>query len=436
MLKPFVRRFIVKNLPHLCLLVILLMPPASRCTAQETNQDTLREIRRQIEILTQEIENMKLGEVTEKEYEAKLGFGPAAGTVYRSKKKGVSLAGYGELVYQNYSKKRQDGTQANADNRIDYLRNVLYVGFRFNDWIVFNSELEFEHSSTGEGAEEKGEASVEFGYVDLALSENLNLRAGKLLLPVGILNEKHEPPTFFGTLRPQVEQYIIPTTWAGIGVGAYGEVLPGLRYRAYIVEGLDATGFSADQGIREGRQESSNAIAENVGLTGRIECVAFPGATLGASFYVGNSGQGPPDTSVRTLLTCLHGEYSWKGFELRALYAQVNIDQADLASALTGEAVGSSLNGWYVVAGYDLIPILIPRSTHYLAPFIQYERLNTQASLPSGYTADGSNNRSRLAFGFSYKPHPNVAFKFDYMKNSNRASTGLNQWNIAVDYLF
>ena len=404
--------------------------------AAQTPSDTLKEVQRQIEILTQEIEKLKLGETAAPLPVTERGLGPAASRVYTLKKNGASIGGYGEIVYENFSKTRQDGSASEEQNRLDYLRNVVYLGFRFNDWIVFNSELEFEHASTGEGAEEKGEVSVEFGYVDLMVSKNFNLRAGKVLLPVGILNEKHEPPTFFGTLRPQVEQYIIPTTWAGIGVGAYGEILPALRYRTYIVEGLDAAGFSGDQGIREGRQESSNAVANQLGLTGRVEYVGFTGGTLGTSFHIGNSGQGRPDTKVRTLLYSIHGEYAWQGLELRALYAEVNIDQADRAIALSGETVGSSLNGWYAVAGYDIMPLLTPGSARYLAPFVQYEHLNTQASVPSGFIPDKSNDRASLAFGVSYKPHPNVAFKVDYRKNSNALNTGVSQWNVAVNYLF
>lgn len=408
--------------------------------AQQARQDSLKEIQRQIDILTQEIEKMKLGEASETNYQPVQGLGPAAAHVYSLKKSGASLAGYGEITYQNYSKKRDNGADANALNRIDYLRNVLYVGFRFNDWIVFNSELEFEHASTGEGAEERGEVSVEFGYVDLMFSKHFNIRAGMVLIPVGIINEKHEPSTYFGTLRPQVERSIIPSTWRGIGVGAYGELAPSLHYRGYIIEGLSATGFSANDGIRGGRQDGSNAIAQDLGVTGKLEYTGIAGGTLGASFYLGNSGQGAADASgdvnAFTSVWSLHGEYAWQGLELCALYAQTSIDQADRVSVLTGEAIGSSAKGFYVVAGYDVLPMILPGTSHYLAPFIQYEQLNTQASVASGYAANKATDRSTLTFGFSYKPHPNVAFKFDYRDNKNEAGTGLNQWNLAVNYLF
>jgi hypothetical protein len=414
--------------------VLLLITSFAR--AQEASRDTLKEIQRQIEILTQEIERMKLGEVSETRYEPSRGLGPAAAKVYQLKKAGVSLAGYGEVVYENYATKREDDKEANKLDKIDYLRNVLYVGFRFSHWIVFNSELEIEHASTGKG----GEVSIEFGYIDLMISKHFNVRAGMVLPPLGIINEKHEPSTFFGTQRPAVERSIIPSTWRTNGIGLYGELLPSLNYRAYVVEGLNAAKFTDTDGIRSGRQSGGNAVAEDFALTGKLEFDGVPGATLGVSFYTGNSGQGVRDSlgeiSAATNLWSVHGECAWKSLELRALYARCTIEDAGRVSKLAGKTIGSTLNGWYIVAGYDVIPLIAPGSEHYLAPFVQYEQLNTQAFVPSGYSANKTNDRSAFVAGVTYKPHPNVAFKFDYRDNRNKAKTGVSQWNLALNYLF
>lgn len=404
--------------------------------AQATRQDTLQELQRQISILSEEIEKMKLGEVAEIQYEPSRGLGPAAAKVYQLKKTGVSLAGYGEVVYENYAEDRDDGTVATTKDKVDFLRNVVYVGFHFNDWIVFNSEIEFEHASTGKG----GEVSVEFGYVELMVAKQFNLRAGMVLPPLGIINEKHEPSTFFGTLRPYVERVIIPSTWRTNGFGAYGEIAPSLNYRAYIVEGLNAQKFSASEGIRGGRQSGANALIENVGITGKIEYEGLAGTRLGVSFYTGNSGQGAKDSlgdiSASTTLFSIHGEYAWRGLELRGLYAATSVGEAGRVSKLANSTVGSKMDGWYVVAGYDVVPLVSPGSEHYLAPFVQYEKFNTQKEVDAGFTASNANNRSILTVGLTYKPHPNVAFKFDYRDNKNEAGTGLNQWNLAVNYLY
>ncbi|MEX0735815.1 MAG: hypothetical protein WD182_00120 [Bacteroidota bacterium] len=426
-MKSFVRRLLISST-----MLVLSIP----VFAQQAPADTLKEIQRQIEILTQEIENLRLGEVSETIYEPSRGLGPAAAKVYQLKKTGVSIAGYGELVYENYDRKREDGVDANKRDKFDYLRNIVYVGFRFNDWIIFNSEIEFEHAHTGKG----GVVSMEFGYIDLMFSRHFNVRAGMVLPPLGIVNEKHEPSTFFGSLRPQVERQIIPSTWRANGIGIYGELFPSLDYRAYLIEGLNAASFSDADGIRNGRQNGANSIVENFGLAGKLEYKGIAGAIAGVSFFTGKSGQEATDAQgvieAATTVLSFHGEYAWQGIELRALYAQVSLDEANRVSALTGKTIGSKMTGWYAVAGYDLMPLLSPGSSHYLAPFVQYEQFNTHAEVAAGYTANPAHDRTIMKLGLSYKPHPNVAFKFDYNDNTNKAKTGVPQWNLAVTYLF
>jgi len=404
--------------------------------AQKAPPDTLREVQRQIELLTQELERLKLGDVSGEQYQAQRGLGPAAAKVYQLKKTGVSLAGYGEVVYENYSQIREDGRDANKKDQLDYLRNVVYVGFRFNDWILFNSEIEFEHASTGKG----GEVSMEFGYVEMMLSRSFNLRAGMVLPPVGIINEKHEPSTFFGSLRPVVERSIIPSTWRTNGIGAYGD-LGSFSYRAYIVEGLDGSKFSDADGIRGGRQSGARSLVEDFGITGKLEYTALPGTLLAASFYRGNSGQARRDSlnnriNATTTVLSVHGEFVWKVLEMRALYAANFVGEADKLSRITGKTIGSSMVGYYGVVGYDIIPLVVPGSEQALLPFVQYEVVNTHARVPAGYAQNPAMDRTIITFGLSYKPHPNVAFKFDYSDISNKANTGINQWNLALNYLF
>lgn len=399
--------------------------------------DSLQEIRRQIEILTQEIEQLKLGEVSsDVNYTPTRGLGAAAAKVYHLKKTGVSIAGYGEVLYQNYSKKLDNSVASTKLDELDYLRNVIYVGYRYNDWILFNSEIEFEHATTGK----RGSVSMEFGYVELMFSKHFNMRTGMVLPPMGITNEKHEPSLFLPTLRPQVEQSIIPSTWRTNGVGAYGEITQSLNYRAYIVEGFNAKTFSDAEGIRGGRQSGSYSVVEDFGLTGKIEYDGIVGTLFGASFYFGNSGQGAKDSlgtiSAATTLLSAHAEFAWKGLEARALYAFATIDQAGRVSKLAGKTIGSEMNGYYFTIGYDVIPHFLPGSEHALIPFVFYESYDTHAAVAEGFTRNIAYDRTTLAFGLSYKPHPNVAFKIDYRDNSNEAKTGNDQWNVAVNYLY
>ncbi len=399
--------------------------------------DSLQEIRRQIEILTQEIEQLKLGEVeSETPYSPTRGLGAAASKVYSLKKTGVSIAGYGEVVYENYAKKLDNDTTSKKLDQLDYLRNIIYVGYRYNDWILFNSEIEFEHATTGKG----GSVSVEFGYVELMFSKHFNFRAGMILPPMGITNEKHEPSLFLYTLRPQVEQLIIPTTWRTNGFGAYGEILPSLNYSLYMVEGFVAKSFSDVNGIRGGRQSGAFSVVEDFGFTGKVDYNGINGAIFGASFYRGNSGQSAKDSlgtiSAATTILSAHTEFAWKGLEARALYAMATVDQAGRVSKLAGKTIGSEMNGYYVSVGYDIIPHLVPGSEHALIPFLFYETYNTHAAVATGFVKNMEYDRTTFAYGLSYKPHPNVAFKIDYRDNSNAKKTGNDQWNIAVNYLF
>lgn len=416
---------------YLTLLLMFLFSTAHSQT------DSLQEIRRQIEILTQEIERIKLGEVeSEVQYSPTRGLGAAASKVYSLKKTGVSIAGYGELVYQNYNKDRDDNVPTTQLDQLDYLRNIIYVGYRYNDWILFNSEVEFEHASTGKG----GTVSVEFGYVELMFSKHFNLRTGMVLPPMGITNEKHEPSLFLYTLRPQVEQLIIPSTWRTNGFGAYGEIIPSLNYSAYMVEGFVAKSFSDADGIRGGRQSGAFSLVEDFGFTGKLEYNGINGAIFGVSFYQGNSGQSTKDSlgtiSAATTILSAHTEFAWKGLEARALYAMSTVDQAGRVSKLAGKTVGSEMNGYYVSIGYDIIPHIVPGSEHALLPFVFYETYNTHAAVAAGFVQNKALDRATTAIGVSYKPHPNVAFKIDYRDNSNKANTGNDQWNVAVNYLF
>lgn len=398
--------------------------------------DSLAELARRIEILAEEIDRLKTGGDAVLPALTPMGLSPGAGRVYEMQKAGASIAGYGEALYENFSTSRDDGAAAATKDRVDFLRAVVYFGYRYNDWILFNSEIEFEHGSTGKG----GEVSVEFAYIDLAFAPWLSVRSGMLLVPLGIVNEKHEPTTFPGTIRPAVERLILPSTWRTIGAGILGEAMPGLSYRLYAVEGLSAAGFSGAEGIRGGRQSGARALAEQFALAARLEYSPFLGTLIGGGLYAGNSGQGARDSlgdiNARTIVATVHGEMSWRGLELRALYAVTDVGDAARISRLRGQTVGSRMNGWYVSAGYDILPHLIPSTTHALAPYVVYERYNTHASVPGGFTADPALDRTTLTAGIAYMPDPRVAFKWDHRDNRNAAGTATNQWNLAINYLF
>ncbi|MGZ5431867.1 MAG: hypothetical protein ACXWH7_02980, partial [Thermoanaerobaculia bacterium] len=217
------------------------------------------ELRRQIEVLGQEIEALKTRQ-TDKAVLAdteQFGLGAAASKVYRVES-GISFGGYGEMLYENYAAETDADVRTTNKDKFDMLRGVLYTGYKYNDRVLFNSEIEFEHGSTGSG----GEASVEFAYLDFLATKNIGVRTGLLLVPMGHVNEQHEPTTYLTARRSFTENAIIPTTWREMGAGLFGEHGP-ISWRAYAVNSIRGDRFSAG-GIRGGRQKGANAQIEDI----------------------------------------------------------------------------------------------------------------------------------------------------------------------------
>jgi hypothetical protein len=363
------------------------------------------------------------------------GLGPAASKIY-SVGKGLSIGGYGEA---NYSGKV--GDKGNSTNDADLERLVIYAGYKFTDNILFNSEIEFEHATTGEGAEEKGEVSVEFAALDFFIDPMANVRAGLVLMPMGFINPIHEPPFFFGNNRPEVERRIIPATWREMGVGLFGQITPEISYTTYITNGLNASEFSSD-GIRDGRGGGSQVKAEDFGYVARVDYApkAVPGLSVGGSAYVGNSGQNDSfngrKADVFTQLYEGHAQWKYRGWEWRALGSWGHIDDAGLLSAAKGETIGSENYGWYTEIGYDILPLIFKDTSHYLAPFFRYEQFDTLANVPNGFLDDASKDRHIYQFGLQYKPIPNVVIKADYRNIHAKKGSVPDDFNLGVGFIF
>ncbi|MDI1276915.1 hypothetical protein [Methylobacter sp.] len=427
------------------------MQAAAPAPAKTVAGSDVKTLERKTDVLSQEVEKLRtnLSIPEEAKYKSVYGMGPAASKVY-SAGKGLSIGGYGE---GNYSAKV--GDKGSSNDSADMARMVLYAGYKFTDRILFNSELEFEHASTGEGSESKGEVSVEFASLDFFIDQRANVRAGLVLMPMGLVNRIHEPLFYFGNHRPEVEQRIIPSTWREMGAGLFGAITPNLTYTAYVVSGLDATGFTSD-GTREGRGGGSNAKAENFGYVARMDYdpAALPGVTVGGSAYVGNSGQNQTfagqKADVFTQLYEAHVQWKYRGLEFRTLGSWGHIGDAALVSAANiarngpvdpdhpnaGQVVGSQNYGWYTEAGYDVLPLLWQDTTQYLAPFFRYERLNTMAKAPSGFANDPSRDWQIYQVGLQYKPIPNVVIKADYRNYVAKQGPLPDDFNLGFGFIF
>lgn len=394
----------------------------------------IADLERRLDAMSQELESQKTGTAMPVAGQTgQYGLGPAASKPYASKG-GLSIGGYGEMLYENFDSKLQNGTYSPKANTIDFVRQILYVGYKFDDRIVFNTELEFEHAKTATGS--AGSVAVEFAYLDFLLNPAFNVRAGMVLVPLGFVNELHEPPTFLGARRPGVEGTLIPTTWRENGVGVHGELPGRFTYRAYVINGLDSSKFG-DTGIRSGRQNGSMALAESLALTGRLDWNPIPGTTLGLGAYRGNSNQSDAGAAIRTTLMEGHAEYRARGFQLRGLYTRMTNSENGLIGLAAANAVkrlGTQQWGGYLEAGYDVLSLT--GSKQALIPYLRFERMNTQQEVVAGVAANLANDQTLLTMGVAYKPIPQVAFKLDLTKVENRAGTGRDQVSLAMAYYF
>ncbi len=402
-------------------------------------EERLAEVERRLGLLAEEVEDLKLAEAAPEMAPAEsgepYGLGPAAAKVY-GKDQGVSIGGYGEALLQLYDDQKDDGSASAKVDQFDFLRAVLYVGYKFSDSWVLNTEIEYEHASTSED----GSVSVEFAYLDYLYRDQFNLRAGLVLLPMGWLNELHEPTVYLGATRPVTEQVIIPTTWRENGVGAWGE-FGSFDYRTYVVNGLDAAGFSA-KGLRGGRQKGARAKAEDFAWVGRLDYTGVPGLIVGAAGYIGDSGQNLADSSggsipVGTTIVDLHAEYRRGGLKLRGLYTRATVDDvAELNRALGfagNQSVGEQLEGGYLEAGYDVLP---GNRRNSLIPYLRWEQLNTQVEVPDGWNSNPANDQSIVTLGVAYQPIPQLIFKAEYLNVDDEAGTGVDQFNLGLGYIF
>jgi hypothetical protein len=301
-----------------------------------------------------------------------------------------------------------------ADGRLDFHRFVLLVTHRFSDRLRFVGELELEHAFV-EGLEEAGELELEQAYVDFLLSRRFNVRAGMMLMPIGIINERHEPPVYYGVQRPFVDTVIVPTTWFEAGAGVHGELGRGWRYRAFVASPLNAR---------------------------RLEYLGVRGLVVGASFWSGRSGfEFRPRFDVPVKLGEADARYTRGPLELRGQLAQVAISNAAELNDAMGRTVGvvpnvaRTLRGFYGEAGYRVVP---GSSYGELGAFVRYENFDTQFRMPDGYLPLKQFDRDATVFGITYWPDPDIAIKMDYSVVRNQSPTVIapNVFNLGLGWWF
>lgn len=392
----------------------------------DTMEKEISTLKEHNEVLTEELTSME----NEKWYagvdvsKSQSGMGAAASKVYYSENP-LSIGGYGEFYYSDRNGvKNASGGENSAIT--DTYRFVPYIGYKFSDKIILNSEIEFEHGG--------GEVAVEFLYLDFLLSIYANLRIGQQLVPMGLINLRHEPTLFPTVLRPDVETYIIPSTWNEMGVSVYGST-EDFAYQAGIINALNANNLdtvaNGNKWLRNARNGSAEKTAMNkVGVIARFDYTGINGAKIGGSIYYGDASNVKTGNVSGTSLLMyeLHGSYKKSGLFVNALYTGVTLSGAE---KIAPNAPKES-DGFYVNAGYNFF-----KPFHVEAPlFVQYEQYNL-----ANKTANGTGEKKDVkntTVGINFFPHEQVVLKMEYkiIDDKNIQEAKMNVVSLGVGFLF
>ncbi|WP_437396899.1 hypothetical protein [Flagellimonas lutimaris] len=331
----------------------------------------------------------------------------------------VTVGAYGEMLYN----------QPNGQNgELDVQRLVLLFGYRFDDRTQFVTEVEFEHVE---------EVFVEQAFVNYNAAPNLNIRGGLMLVPMGIINEFHEPTTFNGTERPTLDNVIVPTTWRELGVGVTGRFNSiSLGYQAYIFNGFKSTeadgngGVSGllggSSGLRGGRQKGIQSTINTPNLSTKLDYYGIPGLRLGFSTYFGRT-QAEDDVQefdgadIGLAMFGLDARYAYQKFTARGQFIHASLSDTEEYNALTNSNLGSALQGWYLEGAYNVLPA---GNRQKLFAFARYETYNTHADVAGTLIENKAYDRTDVTTGLTYHIAPGVVVKGDYQFRSNAEEDG------------
>jgi len=341
---------------------------------------------------------------------------------------GLHIGGYGQI---DFNLPTRDGTTY-KNGTLDVHRLVTFFGYNFNEKTSFVSEVEFEHVT---------EVYVEQAFLDYKIKNNLSVNAGLMLIPMGIQNLYHEPSTFNGVERTNVDKYIIPTTWREIGIGVSGRSLEhSLNYQVMVVNGFngfdkDGGVFSGKSGLRSGRQKGAKSYITYPDFAGRVSYYGHLGLNLGFSAYLGDSESKKYDgldladesavasadsTIIGIQMIGVDARYTEGPLQLRGQYIIANLSNTDQYNSITEKDLGSKLTGYYAEAGYNLLDGKL--DTEELIAFARYENYNTHVEVAEGYSINDAYNRTELTIGLGFKIAKGAMFKADYQIISDASS--------------
>lgn len=346
---------------------------------------------------------------------------------------GLTIGAYGEIVYNQVEQ---------ANGVLDVHRLVVFLGYRFDDRTQFVSEIEVEHVE---------EIFVEQAFVNYNVANNVSLRGGLMLVPMGLINEYHEPTTFNGVERPTVDNVIVPTTWRELGVGVSGKLNDiSLGYQVYIFNGFKSTiadgegGVSGvlkgDKGLRGGRQKGIKSTVDSPTFSAKLDYYGISGLRLGFAGYFGKTQatdeiEDLEGANIGISMLGLDARYVYQRFTARGQFVHASLSDTDKYNSLTGRDLGSALQGWYVEGAYNLLPM---NKKQKLYAFARYEKYDTHASTAGTLQKNEAYDRTDLTTGLTYHIAPGVAIKGDYQFRSNavNGSDVNNRLNLGIGVWF
>ncbi|WP_428737085.1 hypothetical protein [Sulfurimonas sp.] len=448
--------------------ILLSLVAANALVFGATNDELAQEI----ENLKLEIKQMKseqtstneaiLDELSQKnykdtnKYDSFSSMGGAASKVYYAED-GLSIGGYGEYKYTKYIdfKNYSDDTANATRNKGEFniVRFVPYFGYKFNEYVIMNTEIEFEDGGArSDNTKNYKYAIVEFSYLDFLLDQSFNIRVGHILTPMGLTNLNHEPTAYLTSSRPAVETLIIPSTWHTNGILAHG-TMDDFEYYAGVVTSVDAGGFTEGTFIQQGRL-GARQFSDDFSFVARLSYDVIEGLNVGGSFMYGNSSiaeESKPGTStghsgdaeVTITMAEIHASYKNNGFDIKALatFGALGGDYAQLSGNTTADTNGdydrisNRVNGQYLTVGYDIFTLMQGYGRLYVVG--EVERLDMDAS---GKTQYVDNNRFfEYTGGVTYYPDPRVALKADYKTRNYATHAKLadeNSFALSLGFIF
>lgn len=358
--------------------------------------------------------------------------------------KTITIGGYAQI---DFNKPFNDSTRSNGT--LDVHRMVMFMGYKFNERVHFVTELEFEHVS---------EVYVEQAFVNYRINQAFNIRGGLMLIPMGIVNEYHEPTTFNGVERPNIDGKIIPSTWREVGAGFTGNLDKlSLKYQVFVVNGFKSFDgkdgkLKGSDGFRGGRQKGLESTISSPNLATKIDFYGINGLKIGASGYFGetqttayngvlNSDADAlkiaDSTVVGLAMFGFDFRYNYKAFEARGQVIYAGITNTEAYNTFTKKDLGSSMVGGYGELGYDVLSLFNKEAKERIVVFGRYEYYDTHNSVEKGTTRKDAYGRTDVTMGFSYHIANGAVFKVDYQLFKTRGSeTTGNQINVGLGVWF